>query len=97
MTPFDKSWSPQNETLKTVTEEHASWLLRRVDAFILSRQWTEGYFSKVAAGDVGVVGRLRETGKVTAAKMAEIEIFLDQQKGSEPVAPTEGVGLGGGR
>lgn len=82
MTQPDDAWMSDDEAAaKTVTEEHVAWLLGRVDDFLNQRGWSEGYFSKRAAGDVNVIRRLRQAGKVTAHKMAEIEKFLDELSG----------------
>lgn len=80
--PGDAWMSDDEAAVKTVTEEHVAWLLDRVDGFLFQRGWSEGYFSKRAAGDVNVIRRLRLAGKVTAHKMAEIEKFLDESSGN---------------
>ncbi|MEM9968458.1 MAG: hypothetical protein AAF755_10185 [Pseudomonadota bacterium] len=51
-------------------------LLKRVDNVCRSKSWSEGYFSKVAAGDMGAVKRLRETGRITLRNVARIESYL---------------------
>jgi hypothetical protein len=61
----------------TATEKHVTIVLERVDAHIAKLGWSEGYFSKLAAGDVNVVRRMRESGRVTAVKISQIEQFLD--------------------
>jgi hypothetical protein len=75
------SLKSQNSTSEeTATQKHINALLERIDAFIARKGWTQGYFSKVAAGDTGVVPRLRDEAKVTGAKMIEIEKYLDGQE-----------------
>lgn len=61
----------------TQTHHHVDRLLERIGGFCRDRGWSEGYFSKVAAGDVAVVERMREGGRVTAVVMARIERFLN--------------------
>ncbi|MEP1521982.1 hypothetical protein [Ascidiaceihabitans sp.] len=63
--------------VQSCSEELVASLLTKIDAFIASRSWTEGYFGKTAGGDVTLVKRMRETGRVTAKKMAEIEHYLN--------------------
>lgn len=63
----------------TKTKVHVKALLTRVEAFCSKRSWSEGYFSKLAAGDVNVVKRMRAAGTVTAAKMSEIEQFMRER------------------
>ncbi|MBA83321.1 MAG: hypothetical protein CML60_02470 [Rhodobacteraceae bacterium] len=62
---------------ETDTQKHIKRLIKRIECFCSEKSWSEGYFSKVSAGDVGVVERLRTTGKVTGAKMVQIEKYLD--------------------
>ncbi|SMP32039.1 hypothetical protein SAMN06265373_108121 [Shimia sagamensis] len=75
----DNVWLGPVEQLETETEELAASLLARVEFLCVKRGWSEGYFSKLAAGDVNVVRRLRDAGRVTAAKMAQIERYLEAE------------------
>lgn len=61
---------------ETATEEHCAALLKRVDWFLEMKNWREGYFSKLAAGDVGVVRRLRETGRITVFNLNQLDLFM---------------------
>lgn len=73
------TWLEPVEQQETKTEELAVSLLARIDLLCGERGWSEGYFSKLAAGDVNVVKRLRDAGRVTAAKMAQIERYLEAE------------------
>lgn len=77
MSTQNQDQSPKKET---ATQKHMKALLERIDAFCAKKAWSEGYFSKVAAGDVGVVDRLRASGRVTGAKMDQIERYLDSHE-----------------
>jgi len=64
----------------TQTEQHIEQVLTRANALCQVNGWSEGYFSKMAAGDDTVIKRMRESGRVTAAIIARVERFLDEKE-----------------
>ena len=53
-------------------------LLRRIDRFLAERNWSEGYFGKLAAGSDLFVPRLRESKKVQVATVLRAEKYLNE-------------------
>lgn len=67
------------DAMSTETQKLISELLERIGIFCAKRNWVKGYFGKRAGGDDTVVERLAR-GKVTAAKMIEIENFMREEE-----------------
>lgn len=62
----------------TQLDHYILGLLSRVEAFCRKKNWTNGYFGKVAVGDDRVVERIRTSGRVFAVTIAELERYLNE-------------------
>lgn len=75
MADRDRVWQENDETKVRACVDA---LVRRADSYRAHRGWSETYFGRVAAGDHTIMDRLRGKGRVTAAKMQLVEVFLNE-------------------
>lgn len=78
MEPADKTWL---DTSGGPVGAEVRALLQRVDRFCEAKNWTPGYFGKHAVGDDTIVRRLRDTGRVQARLLLQMEKFLEDNEG----------------